>query len=43
MNAQAAGQLRLVIVGTSRGTGFEIDKELTRRGVALGINADDYR
>jgi hypothetical protein len=27
----------------SRRIGFEIGKELTRCGVALGINADEYR
>jgi hypothetical protein len=29
--------------GASRGIRFEIAKELTRRGAALGINADEYR
>ena len=29
--------------GASRGIGFEIGKEVTRCGVALGINAEEYR
>jgi hypothetical protein len=29
--------------GASRGLGFEIGEELIEHGVALGINADEYR
>jgi hypothetical protein len=29
--------------GASRGFGFEIGKEVTRCGFALGINAEEYR
>jgi len=42
MDLQLDGKLALV-TASSGGIGFEIGKELTRRGVALGINADEYR
>jgi short-subunit dehydrogenase len=35
--------LTVAVTGASRGIGFEIDKELAKCGVALGINADEYR
>jgi hypothetical protein len=31
------------MTGASRGIDFEIDKEPTKYGVALGINANEYR
>jgi|HubBroStandDraft_6_1064221.scaffolds.fasta_scaffold2466733_1 hypothetical protein len=35
--------LTVAVTGASRDIGHEIDKELTKCGVALGINADEYR